>query len=133
MAAGAASTILGTVPLPGPGADADEPHVVDDVGAGSVVDEAVPRPAPAPSAPIVDGEEGRTATGGPPPAPETEGTGTGVGAVPVVVVTDVVVVDPDDPEVSVARTALGGNDGCPSVPSMSVAPNVHASTLPPGG
>ena len=33
----------------------------------------------------------------------------------------------------VARTALGGKVGCPFVPSMSVAPNVQASTLPGGG
>ena len=46
--------------------------------------------------------------------------------------TDFVVLD-EPTEVFVARTALGGNVGCASVPSMSVAPNVQASTLPAGG
>jgi hypothetical protein len=80
----------------------------------------------------VDGDVGDEVAGAVVGGPAAADVRSGAGAAVVVGAGGVVVVEPG-PGPDPARTALGGNDGCPSVPSMSVDPNVQASTLPGGG
>jgi hypothetical protein len=131
-AAGAASTIRPDgLPLRRAGSACPDGVVVE--GAGPVVVGTVGWLRPAPPADVVVGDDGRGDTGVVALPPAVFGAEEGAGAVVVVVATAVVVLDVDVTDELVARTALGGNVGCPSVPSMSVEPNVQASTLPAGG
>jgi len=132
IAAGAASTILG-VDRAAALADAGSPADVDDVvvGPGAVVEGAGVCAPRGPVAPVVDSPGVRVVVVGGPRPPAVDPPWGGDGTVLVVVTTDVVVVDPE-PTPFVARTALGGNVGCPPAP-MSVGPNVQASTLPAAG
>jgi hypothetical protein len=119
-------------PAVGGGVVAGDDFDVAVVGAGPVV--VVSRcstlPVPVPS--VVDD------------APRTAGDGAGVGVVegagecPGVVLGEVVsagalVAVVVVPEVLVARTESGEKVGWPEEPSISVAPNVQASTLPGRG
>jgi hypothetical protein len=84
------------------------------------------------------GEEEATVDGAVPADVRSVPGDAGVVVAVVVVVAvgagTVVVLDPEpDPGPLVARTALGGNEGWPVLPSMSVDPKVQASTLPGGG
>jgi hypothetical protein len=97
-----------------------------------VVSRCSTRPVPVPG--VVDDDPRTTGDGA------TVGVVDGPGESPGVVLGEVVsagalvvVVVVPDPEVLVARTESGENVGWPEEPSMSVAANVQASTLPGGG
>jgi hypothetical protein len=129
--AGAASTMRGAVPRARVDGG-DGPDVVVVTG-GAVVDDTAWVLTPGPGIGVVAGDDDRTTGAGAAPV-VGDGPGAVVAGVLVVVVVDVVVVlDPVVTDVLVARTAPGANVGCPVVTSMSVDPNVQASTQPGGG